>query len=94
MSRLSIGGTWNILSLRGTFTTAQMAEGLATATGTEIDPALLDVLKDVDEDSDVFAATQVVLSQGHLGLDWRLNRRDTLLLRTTSFTRLSGTATR
>lgn len=88
---LSLGGTWNILSLRGTFTTAQMAEGLATATGTEIDPALLDVLKDVDEDSDVFAATQVVLSQGHLGLDWRLNRRDTLLLRTTSFTRLSGT---
>lgn len=87
---LHLGGTWNILDASGEYTTEQLAQGIATATGVSLDPALLDVLQDIDDSSDIYAGAHVVLTQSHLDADVHINRRDSLVLRTTTFLLLQG----
>ncbi|NOY27729.1 MAG: hypothetical protein GXP62_17845, partial [Oligoflexia bacterium] len=86
-----LGGTWNILDASGEYTTQQLAQGIATATGTDINPDLLDVLQGIDQDSSIYAGAHVVLTQSHLGVDLRLNRRDSIIFRSTTFLLLKGT---
>lgn len=85
-----LGGTWNIFDASGEYTTEQLAQGIATATGVSLDPALLDVLQGIDDSSDIYAGAHVVLTQSHLDADVHINRRDSLVLRTTTFLMLQG----
>lgn len=88
---LHLGNTWNIFQLQGAFDTEDLVAGLGAATGTEIDPEVLASLSELDEDSEVFAGANLLLTQSHLGIDYRFNRRDALLLRVTGMVALSGT---
>jgi len=86
-----LGTTWNILDATGSYTTTQLAQGIAQATGVQLDPALLDILANIDSGSDIYAGAHVILTQSHLDGEIRINRRDSLILRTTSFVNLQGT---
>lgn len=87
---LHLGGTWNHLRLRGEFTTEQIGESIALATGTNLNEDILAALQEIDDGTDLFAQADLNLVQSNFAADWRFNRRDSLVFRSTTFTRLDG----
>ncbi len=87
---LHLGSTWNLLRLRGELSTEQIGDSIALATGTELDPEILAALREIDDGTDLFAQADFSLVQSNLTADWRLNRRDSLVFRSATFTRLDG----
>ncbi len=88
---IHLGTTWDILHAEGAFTVEELATGLATTTGTDLDPLVLDVVSEIDGEGELVAAADLVLTRHQLCGELRLNRRDSLILALDAATALRGT---
>ncbi len=82
------GASWLLADIKGQVGLDEIAGGLATAIGVDLSEELDSQLS---EDGALYAGANVMLTQAHLGADWRFNRRDALVLQTNTFLYLSGT---
>ena len=80
---IHLGPSWTIVSVNAATGVTDLAAGIATQIGgAELGSALTEELGD---SGDVFAGANLTLAQAHMALDWRLNRRDSLILSGRSF---------
>ncbi|RME27873.1 MAG: hypothetical protein D6798_03680 [Deltaproteobacteria bacterium] len=86
-----LGTTWDVLHAEGAFTVEELITGLATTTGAEVDPAVLEVIDEFDGQGELVAAADLVLTRNLLGAELRFNRRDSLVLFIDAATTLQGT---
>lgn len=83
------GGTgWILADARGEIGVDQLAEGLAAALGADLGDELAASLADA---GGIYAGAHLSITQLRLAADYRLNRRDALVLQSNSFLLLRGT---
>lgn len=74
---LHAGYRWENLDLRGGFDAEDLASGLASMLGLDLGEELSAALEDQGA---FYGGGRMTLGQGRLALDWRLNRRDSLIV--------------
>ncbi len=80
------GGTaWTIARAQGSVSAAQIGQGLAAVTGADITEDLLPVVG-----AGAYAGANLTLYQTRLALDYRLNRRDSLVLSSNTWVWANG----
>jgi hypothetical protein len=84
---LHFGGAWLLADARGEFGLDTLGEGLATAIGVDMSEELDSALGDAGA---LYAGANLTLSQAHLAADYRINRRDAVVVQVNSFLLLSG----
>ena len=84
---LHVGSGGYFVAARGQVGASDLATVVARLSGASIEDKLHEVIGD---GSDVFAKVNLVLPQTRLSVDYRFNRRDSLILSTNAFPALTG----
>ncbi len=74
---LHLGYRWDNLDIDGQFDSADLVAALADLVGLNLEDEILSGLGGEDA---LYGGGHITLGQGRLGMDWRLNRRDSLVL--------------
>lgn len=82
-----LGTDWYVMSLEGSLSAAQIGEAVAALAGAELDADLREAL---GESAGVYAGADLTLTRLRLALDYRLNRRDSIVFTANSALRLDG----
>lgn len=84
---LHFGSAWLLATARGQVSLDQLGEGLAVAVGADLSDELANSLED---GGGLYAGAHLNLSQLRVAADYRVNRRDSIVLQTNTFLLLSG----
>ncbi len=84
---LHFGSAWLLASARGEVSLDQLGEGLAVAVGADLSKELASSL---DDAGGLYAGADLTLSQFRLAADYRINRRDSVVLQSNTFLLLTG----
>ena len=81
------GHNWVMANIEGQLSPADMAEAMQRVLGVNIDADLTSAL---GTDGGLYGGARLTLTEFHLALDFRLNRRDSIVLQSSTFVALQG----
>ena len=84
---LHFGSAWLLASARGEASLDQIGEGLAATLGADLSDELATTLQGGGA---LYAGANLSITQGRLAMDYRINRRDSVVLQANTFVLLTG----
>lgn len=84
---LHFGPAWTLASVQGSVRAADIGQGIAAVTGADISADLIAAL---GQRGGVYGGANLSLLRNHAQIEYRMNRRDSLILRSDTYVALSG----
>lgn len=85
---LHFGHNWTMIAIRGDLPASKIVEAVSEGSGADIEAALLDTLD--EKGVSTYAGARLTLLQFNTAFDYRLNRRDSIVLANASYVSLHG----